>query len=142
MKARKTAQLWVVALEQGDGGWKAAPYREDWREMPRQGGARFPLPHDGELRNAEIPIATRRIVWTAFGLSLSGLAGAPCIAISPPTQRYFCPGDVFNLSAGLSAGVSGDSFGLSRLIDLGELTRVYHLQIASLPAVIPVKRAK
>ena len=143
MKARKTAKLWIVVLEQGDDGWKAAPYREDWREMPREGGARFPLPRDGELRGAEVPIQSDRTVWTAFGLSASGLPGAPCIAISSrELQRTFRAGDVFNLSASLSANVDGDSFCLSRSIDVGELIRIYHLQIASLPAVIPVKRAK
>jgi hypothetical protein len=143
--SRKTATLFIVYLSQDTAG-KAEPYRHEWQEMPMAGGARLLLPPSGRLvEEREVLHSKSREAWLNFGLSTSGKAGAPCVAIGrKPKRIYLVEGDLIHTNIDVSARRNediGNTFGVMDLIDFGEFNRQLHLMLAALPAIWKVKKA-
>lgn len=139
---RKTAELWLVFLGQECEG-KAEPYRNEWRELNLEGGARVRIPPNGKLDvERELLEKPTHLIWRAHGISTSGKPGAPCVAISRHQQYGVMFGDIIGLDLDIGASCVGtDGFGLWSLIDAGEFARQFHLMIAALPPVWKVKKA-
>lgn len=139
---RKTAELFVVYLQQAREG-KAAPYRNEWREMDLEGGARAKLPSDGVLQDTRLWRGVDGRIWRCHGLSASGRPGAPCVALTQPQPFDLLAGDGVAITVGIDTarGNIVGGFNVWPLLDHGEFTRIYHLMIAALPAVWKVKKA-